>query len=74
VTQVWIATSGLAEDATMSPRNPIHQADSDGELEVDGSDEELLSLGRVVPKVQQLDQVQHTLNKGPWVVLQQHCL
>ena len=56
----------LAEGTTMQPMDPVPWAASEGVSEVEGSDDELPSLGQVTSKVQWLDQVKHMLDKGPW--------
>ena len=62
-TQVWITSGGIIESmvvaAPLTLPRPV--APSDGESEVGVSDGEL-----PVSKVQQLDEVEHTLNKGLW--------
>jgi len=64
--QAWIAMGGTV--TTLGP--VVSWPTSDGELEADDSDEDLVPASRLVPKVQQDDQMQHKLDRGlgriPW--------
>ena len=40
---------------------------SDGELEADDSEEDLIPASRLVPKVQKDDQTWHKLDRGAWM-------
>ena len=74
VTMAWIATGGVATSTTMATNvpTPLDNA-SDGESEVPGSEdtpqETLPTLHWLLPKVLQLDQVEHTLDKGAWAAM-----
>ena len=61
--QAWIATGGTA--ATLGPVDS--RPASDGELEANESDEELMPASCLIPKVQQDDQMQHKLDRRDWV-------
>ena len=75
--KAWITTSRIAKYvepiATAPPKTTRPLSESNGKSEVPGSDEEpdekLLPPCWLVSKVQQSDQVEHTLDKGAWVVM-----
>jgi len=74
VTKAWIMTGGISALATMVTDMPTPPANaSDGKSEVPGLEdvpqEEFLSLHWLLPKVLQLDQVEHTLDKGAWAAM-----
>ena len=64
----WIAAGRIIEQVVVAPPLTLSQpsAPSDGESEVGVSDEELPSPQQLVPKVQQSDAVEHSLDKGLW--------
>src|SRR5882724_5759883 len=62
--RTWSVNDG-AMTVLPLPRPP---AASDGKYKVGVSDVELPSPQQVVPKLQQLENMKHVLNKGPWVV------
>ena len=70
-TKAWIAMGGVPDSATVVTNmiTPHNNAD-EGKSKAPGSEgapqEELLTLHWLVPKVLQLDQVEHTLDKGAW--------
>jgi len=67
--KVWIASGGINKQTLMVAPLTLPQpaAPSNGESKVGTSDPELPSPRQVIPKVQQVDNVEHTLNKGLWV-------
>jgi len=75
----WIVNGGITEPVTIEPtvttppNNTRSQPASDGESEVEASDKELLSPCQLVSKVRQLDQVEHTFDKGAWAVMPSLC-
>ena len=68
-TQVWITSGGVIDQVVVVPLPALPQpmAPSDGKSKVVVSDADLPSLCQVIPKVHQVDDVEHTLNKGLWV-------
>ena len=70
-TKAWVATGGVDDSATVVT-NMIAPPDNvdEGKSEAPGSEgapqEEPLTPHQLVPKVLQLDQVEHTLDKGAW--------
>ena len=64
--KAWLATGGISKQVAMGapPTLPRPQAPSDRESEVRASNEELPSPQQVVSKLQQSDDVEHTLDKG----------
>jgi len=65
----WIASGGLIKQVVVVPPPTIPQpsAPSNGESEVGASDAELPSPHQLIPKVRQVDDMEHTLDKGLWV-------
>jgi len=76
---VWIENGGVTDPATTDavatnlPAISKPQGLSDGESEVEASDEALRSPLKVIPKVQLLDKVEHTLDKGVWEIMPAIC-
>ena len=74
--QAWINKGGPNMSAWAGPISIIGadtghvklivEAASDGESEVEATDEELGGQGPLVPKVWAQDRMQHVLNKGKW--------
>src|SRR5882724_6215456 len=67
-TKAWIASGGIVEQVVVAAplMLPLPLGPNDGESKVGVSDEELPSPRWLVSKVQQLDDVEHVLNKGVW--------
>ena len=67
--KAWIAFGGVDEQTVMVTPLTLPQpvAPSNGESKVRASDPELPSPHQVIPKACQVDDVEHTLNKGLWV-------
>src|SRR5882724_2033195 len=65
----WIAAGRILKQVVVVPPLTLPQpsAPSGGKYEVGVSDEELPSPQQLVTKVQQLDAVEHALDKGLWV-------
>jgi len=74
-TQAWITTGGVAAPATeaplqmVPPTNLTLPAPSNGKSEVSVSDKELLTPKCLLSKVQQVDDIEHVLDKGAWVAM-----
>ena len=83
VTQEWISKGGPAMGAISETDPPViltagpictsAQATSNGELEVQESDEELTPPGDILPNVCWEDQVKYMLEKGPWATMPAVC-
>ena len=68
-TKAWITSGGVVEQVAVATllNLPQPMAPSDGESEVRASNTKLPSPHQVITKVQQVDDMEHTLNKGLWV-------
>ena len=79
-TQAWIANGGVAAPVVvvplqnLPPTDPTLPAPSNGESEVDASDEELLTPKQLLSKVRRLDEVEHVLDKGVWATTLAMCV
>ena len=69
VTGAWIASGGVVEQEVVAPPLTLPQpsAPSNSESEVGVSDTEFPSPRKIIPKVHQADDIEHTLDKGLWV-------
>jgi len=72
-TQAWIMTGGVAAPVPTVPlwiplTTPTLPIPSNVESEVSTSEEELLTLKCLLPKVWLSDEVEHVLDKGQWAV------
>src|SRR5882724_3238088 len=67
-TGAWITAGGIIEQVVVVPPLTLSQPlpPSDGKSEAGVSDEELPLPQQLIPKVQRLDEVEHTLDKGLW--------
>ena len=67
--KAWIASGGVIEKVVVVPLPTLlaPTAPSNSESKVMVSDTELPSPFQVIPKVHQMDDVEHTLDKGLWV-------
>ena len=67
--KVWITSGGVIEQVAVAtlPTAPQPMAPSNSESKVGASDAELPSPRQVIPKVCQVDNMEHTLDKGLWV-------
>ena len=78
-TQSWISTGGVAAPAiaVLPGVDPLLQMQplilSDGESEVGGSDADLPTPKRLLPKVQRADDIKHVLDKGAWATTPALC-
>jgi len=66
--KAWITSGGVIDQVAVAtlPTVPQPMAPSDGESEVRASNTKLPSPHQVIPKVCQVDNVKHTLEKGLW--------
>ena len=73
-TKVWIVTGGVTASTVMVPDGPVpSDPASAGESKVGASDEELPTPRKVLSKVWQVDDIEHVLDKGVWVVTPAKC-
>ena len=78
VMKAWIATGGVSNSETMVTDVPAPTNNMDeGKYKAPGSEgvpqDELPTPHQLVPKVLQLDQVEHTLDKGAWETMPATC-
>ena len=72
-TKTWIATRGTVATDMPAPANNASDSESEVPVMEDVPQEELPTPHRLLHKVLQSDQVEHTLDKGVWATMPATC-